>query len=554
MKYLLLLLSLLLCSACYHVTSPKSYDSDTLDSDTLDSDTLDSDTLDSDTLDSDTLDSDTLDSDTLDSDTLDSDTLDSDTLDSDTLDSDTLDSDTLDSDTLDLDTEPCYQGDLVITTYADMTAITNKTCIEGNLTVSSKTMTNVYGLQQITFVTGDVLIGSISNADDGVLKMKSLTGLEGLIRIDGSLTIGYADELQNLDGLSNLTKIGDNLNIKYATALTSLEGLAGITALPGGWLNVWGVPNVSDLSAFLNLTSVRDGIFIGPMDKLTDLNGLQNVTGATSAIAIYNCPLLKTLSGLNGITTLVPFLTEDWSPSIEISNNNALTDLSALSNITITVDNLAIKIHNNDALTDLSWLPNITGSIGSLSIKGNSSLSNLVGLEGVTSTTDSIELEKTALTSLIGLDNITAIEGSLGVYDNPVLKNFTGLKRLESIGRIFQIKNNDGLIDFSGLNNLKLIGDLLSPYYFQDLYIGDNDSLESLNGLEKLAFIGDSFQIWNNPLLTSILELESLIRTTYINAFSENPSLDKCQQCTLNNQLTTPIKSMTTWCTANCPL
>ena len=424
------------------------------------------------------------------------------------------------------DTEPCYQGDLVVASYADMAAITDKDCIAGNLTVKSDSMRDLNGLQQITSVTGNVLIGSLSIAETGVPRMVSLTGLEGLVHIGGDFTVMYAPVLTNLNGLSNLTEIDGNLDIAYTPELVSLEGLSGITALPGGWLSIWDVPGVSDVTAFLNLTSVRDGIMLGNMDSLASLEGFRNIAGSTSRINISNCPLLETLAGLNGITAIVPPLSE--------------------------VQSSAIRIFNNDALTDLAALSGINGSVGTLVIRENASLSNLAGLEGLTATTDEIQILETKLTSLTGLSNIISIGGGLVVKDNHALENFSGFDSLESIGTIFQVENNDGLIDFTGLENLKSIGESDSPDYLKDFYVSENDTLLNLTGLEHLTFIGDTLQIWSNPLLSSILELESLTHTTYINAFLENPSLDKCQQCTLNGQLTTALDSTTTWCIANC--
>ena len=85
-------------------------------------------------------------------------------------------------------------------------------------------------------------------------------------------------------------------------------------------------------------------------------------------------------------------------------------------------------IYNNDALTNLDGLSNITSVGGYLRIEGND-----------------------VLTNLDGLSNITSVDGRLYIEGNDVLTNLDGLSNITSVGDDFYIKGNDSLDRFCGL-------------------------------------------------------------------------------------------------------
>jgi hypothetical protein len=58
----------------------------------------------------------------------------------------------------------------------------------------------------------------------------SLTGLDNVPSIGGSISIRYNDALTSLTGLDNLTSIEGSISISYNDALTSLSGLDNIDA------------------------------------------------------------------------------------------------------------------------------------------------------------------------------------------------------------------------------------------------------------------------------------------------------------------------------------
>ena len=145
-------------------------------------------------------------------------------------------------------------------------------------------------------------------------------------------------------------------------------------------------------------------------------------------------------------------------------NNDALTSLSGLDNVTF-IGNLGII--NNNALTSLSGLDNVTSVQGSLAIRGNLNLKNLTGLNSLTSiggtlvigASDSVGAQNSTLTSLTGLENLTSIGQSLVMNCNSSLPNFAELENLTSIGESISIGAptpylNESLTSLAGLDNI----------------------------------------------------------------------------------------------------
>jgi hypothetical protein len=198
--------------------------------------------------------------------------------------------------------------------------------------------------------------------------------------------------------------------------------------------------------------------------------------------------------------------------------------------------------------------PGCTAISGNIRILGDSSLTNLTGLNVLTSIDGYLEIGgyyetyNVNLTSLIGLENLTFIGGGLGIYDNENLVNLNGLENLTFIGGSVFIGPNSVLTNLTGLENLTYISENLNiincfalntltgldnlSILGGDLLLGSttltsltgleglnsiggnleiewNDSLFNLNGLNNISEIGGYFEIVGNDNLTSLFGLES---------------------------------------------
>jgi hypothetical protein len=104
--------------------------------------------------------------------------------------------------------------------------------------------------------------------------IKNLTGLDGVISIEGTLEIDYNDSLTSLSGLQGLASIGAAVRIHHNNNLTSLSGIDNLSSI--GSLTIWDNDNLSDLTGLASLTSSRF-LSINNNDILTSLSGLENM-------------------------------------------------------------------------------------------------------------------------------------------------------------------------------------------------------------------------------------------------------------------------------------
>lgn len=193
---------------------------------------------------------------------------------------------------------PMYSAEDVyaITNIEDLKDITT---IDGNLEIMGTQLTNLTGLEQLTFVGGDLAIS-------GNTALKDLKGLESLTEVGGDLIIGSNDLLTSLNYLSQLTRIGGDLllslkNCKDLSGLESLQSVGGsirmnvdplndLSALRtlqsvGGEFSVYGTAT-QELSALSNLLSVGGNILIAENPKLGELFIPNNAFAVDGTIAI----------------------------------------------------------------------------------------------------------------------------------------------------------------------------------------------------------------------------------------------------------------------------
>lgn len=225
---------------------------------------------------------------------------------------------------------------------------------------------------------GDVTLNSQADVDAfGAMKCKSVGG--ALIIVD---TLG-PDPIVDLSPLSKLKSVGSSLTID-SDGLTDLSGLKKLKTIgldgPFGFIGVNG-------------------------DNLTDISDLSNLKTVTGSINIINCDaLVSVTSAFSKLKVIAPGQTPDSVFSIftlNISNNDVLTDISGFSGLT-TMDDL--RILTNGALTDLDDLSGLNTIVDDIFIIENSALQNVNELE-----------------------NINSLGDDLFVFDNPVLSTCCGL-------------------------------------------------------------------------------------------------------------------------------
>jgi len=120
--------------------------------------------------------------------------------------------------------------------------------LEGDVIISGNNITNLYGLNEITSISGNLLIRSNPS-------LTGLIGLENLNSIGGDLKISNCDSLTSLTGLENLTYVAGNIIIGGSTpnyanpSLLTLSGLDNIDAGTIENINIQYNTSLSDCDA-----------------------------------------------------------------------------------------------------------------------------------------------------------------------------------------------------------------------------------------------------------------------------------------------------------------
>jgi|GEM_PF-1634779 len=193
--------------------------------------------------------------------------------------------------------QSCLPDGIGFTTQQEIDAFATNypgcTCIEGDLRIFGKNMTNLAGLSQITQVKGNVRIDYLSAPD--------FTGLDNLIHVDGHLSV-------------------------FGSKNSSTAGLEGITYI-GGYIRFIFNP-FDNLDGLQNVTNLGQGIFLRDNDNLVSLDGLGSIVHAGAGIWICDNDLLSDISSLNSIIEnqkLVSVRIKD-NPNLAVCNVTPVCD------------------------------------------------------------------------------------------------------------------------------------------------------------------------------------------------------------------------------------
>lgn len=211
-----------------------------------------------------------------------------------------------------------------------------------------------------------------------------------------------------------------------------------------------------------------------------------------------------------------------------------IVNLSPLAVITeIGIENEGgFEIKNNPLLTNLAGLENLTSiSYGNFVIENNPELANITALSGLTGAIgySIIIKDNPALISLNGLQNITQPgDDDLHIENNDLLTDLTGLHNIIWADDTL-IMGNDGLSDLTGLSSLTQTGSFI---------INGNINLYNLNGIVSLEHIY-GLEIDNNPVLNNISSFTNVdLLDCYILMIANNPQLSECSITSICQRIT----------------
>jgi hypothetical protein len=225
-------------------------------------------------------------------------------------------------------------------------------------------------------------------------------------------------------------------------------------------------------------------------DALTSLVGLENLTSVGGDLWIRDNNVLTNLCALYNVN-LDGFLDIRYNTMLSMDTANALETqlrINGFSGIAQIHDN------NGSGLVRCDY----PGDYKIDHIDTSGDIETLYNYKGVTG---NLRILYTSLTSLSALSNLTSVGGGLEIFSDDDLTSLTGLENITSVGGL-SIYENIALTSISALSNItgSLSGSLIIEY---------NDVLTNLTGLENITSVG-YLSIYENDALTSISALSNI--------------------------------------------
>jgi len=200
--------------------------------------------------------------------------------------------------------------------------------------------------------------------------------------------------------------------------------------------------------------------------------------------------------------------------------------------------------------------PGCTQIVGNVFLIGNNSeITNLNGLNVITSVGGNLTINFTLLETLSGLDNLNYVGGQLYIGYNDSLNNLSGLDNLDTIGAAWIVSNSklstlenlgnlvhvngdlilDGLWSLKELSGLESLATINGGMYFL------NTAITNLEGLEGLSFVGEYIHLLGNPNLVSLSGIDyANLNSLKTVSFIDNNSLTTCEVQSICNIIDNP--------------
>ncbi|MDY8138013.1 LamG-like jellyroll fold domain-containing protein [Aquimarina sp. 2201CG5-10] len=466
-------------------------------------------------------------------------------------------------------------GGVTLTTQAEVDNFVTTTLgscgvIEGDVTING-TITDLSGFSNVHIISGNFqLQGNIS--DD-------LSGFSNLNTIGGNFTLKDMTNTTSITAFSNVTSLGGNFEVNNLDQLTDISILNQIAAISS--ITITGNAMLSTI-AFDELQTMSSSFVITfngslgtiSVPKLTDVSGEFRMNNNSSAMTSLSLPLLEStgnfrINDMNGLQSInaPELLTVTGSFNVgscaglttltlpkltSIDNNTSIDNCTQLTTInTTSLSTVSGNFSMDDlAISSLSFLQNVTSISGELLIRDMINLSNLQGLDELTTLGSFNITDCDLVPNLEGFPKlaITSIN-SLNIAENELITTFDN-SFLESLTSIVTlgISFNGNLVEIDALQNL------VSLTGGSDSTIRNNNSLQSVNmyalrnvaanlviqnqnqaihnlcGLYNYVILGDgattlSFQGVNKPEWDSVQDIIDNCETPVITLNGDNPQV-----------------------------
>ena len=392
---------------------------------------------------------------------------------------------------------------------------------EGDLVLFSQEAVNEAGQKGHVDITGTLIITDSA----GLTPITDLSVLSTIKTISGDLVVRATDRLTSLDGLNNLQEIKGDITIENNRSLFQINALANVTDFSDPVITVSENFILRNLEG-LNQVEEAESVIISRNRRFVSLDGLQNLKRVNRWLTLSSNESLTNLDALSGLEYVGDFglfggTLYDFSglsglhrvDTLRVRGQDQINDLSDFAGIAHMGH---LDIASNRNLESLQGLTNLQTNPQTIGISGNNALTNLRGLEFISSGEGIRIGGNENLTSLTGLDNLEELR-ELVIASNPRLNDLTALIKLEKVNYLL-ISGNDLLRDLQGLSGLKTA---------EFIKISQNPNLTNLNGLSNLESLRD-LELSGNPSMVNLDGVPNLEELDAFWAENNNSLVDFC--------------------------
>jgi hypothetical protein len=245
----------------------------------------------------------------------------------------------------------------------------------------------------------------------------------------------YLKSQKDVDGFT-LSTVNGNLHIngEYISTLSTLNKIKAIK----GSLSIYRSHMLKNLDGLHNLTTIDSGLYIQTNSSLESINHLSKLEYVGGNILIFENKSLKNLLGLSNIKA--------FTNNIQVANNFSLESLNGLG----VFSGAELMIYGNSSLTDLSDLSDIK-ELKSLYLSYQNLITSLEGLENLNFIEDYLDISSNAsLMSIKELSGLTSV-AEINIGDNELLETLDGLENISTGLKSVRISMNSSLTDFCAL-------------------------------------------------------------------------------------------------------
>ncbi len=307
------------------------------------------------------------------------------------------------------------------------------------LVVDSETVRDLTGLERLESVSHTTIMAP---------NITSLTGIEPALESSATVFLGYLDNTTDYSALLRLPTKLEQLSIWYG----STPDIPTLPVEDLGALVLW-YTGARELEFASNVRSISGGgISLWGNAGLLSLAGLRYAQGAMETLLILDNPLLTSLDGLQGVTTVSENIDIWGNPNLESVRLDGLTQVggriwvSEVDNATEVYMPALAEVEGYfmwigpDQLTDMTGLDALRRVGGTFWLSTDAT--SLVGL-GTLEYAQHFLLEDTsAIRDLTGLDSLVVVDGAgFTLLKNRALESTRGADALETARRLTLIDN-----------------------------------------------------------------------------------------------------------------